>query len=184
MQHWGHADCVYIKALKYTMRYIIAWIFFLLCRDNNFPSASALVHYSTHFSLFLPHRAFIDKVLIQLINVPDAGEIISIKCMKIVLVKNPCVSKVPWWQDFISEIIDFWGGSMARGPVSPRGALRVKLSTVPSDLLNALRVCAVIKKKYCFIKPQCAAAMTPANAVCCCGLSLGNGTGFSFVFSL
>lgn len=32
-----------------------------------------------------------DKVLIQLINVPDAGEIISIKCMKIVLVKNPSV---------------------------------------------------------------------------------------------
>lgn len=29
-----------------------------------------------------------DKLLIQLINVPDAGEIISIKCMEIVLVKK------------------------------------------------------------------------------------------------
>lgn len=38
-----------------------------------------------------------DKVLIQLINVPDAGEIVSIKRMKIVLVKKKslCVSKVP-----------------------------------------------------------------------------------------
>lgn len=61
---------------------------------------------------------------------------------------------------------------MAQGPMFPVGALRVKLSTC-----SMLCLCAVIKKKYCFIKSQCAAAMTPVNAACLCRVvSQWNGT--------
>lgn len=94
-----------------------------------------------------------------------------------------CTPKVQRWQDFRTEIIDFVLSSGAWSCLS-QGPARVKLWSVHCDLLESVCVCGVIKKKYCFIKSRCAAAMTPVNADCCWSVSLGREMGFFFICPL
>lgn len=86
-----------------------------------------------------------------------------------------CMPKVLWWQDFRKEIIEFVLISRAQSYLS-QGPARVKLWSLHCDLLKA--VCGVIKKKYCFIKTHCHAAMAPANADYCWSMSLVGGNFF------
>lgn len=118
------------------------------------------------FSLvFSLPKAFMYHMLVKQINALAVGEIILIKCRKYwsIFPLHGQSAVMAGFQDRNNRFY-FDLCSMELSPPKGLPGLNSDLQTVTC---SRLWVCGVIKKKYCFIKAQCAAAMTPVNADRC-----------------